>query len=440
MVGTITFGGIGSGMDTESIVSALVGVERTAQNALRTRQTATESSLSNLSSISSLLSKLKSASDALDTATEVGSFKVTSSSTSLVASANGLAQPGSYAVEVTQLAKEQRTYSNTFSSASTALNQSGTLAIGVGSGTPVNIAITASDTLDNVISKINSAGLRVSASAFYDGTNYRIQLRGLDTGAESALSISETGVSLGFTVPANTYQAAQNATLKIDGFQVTSATNQVTGAIRGVTLALTAPTTGAATVSIDNDPQGLQTKLRTMVDAYNAVVSKVQETVGGGGLKAKDPELAGDSTLRSLTSRISSTLLTPIAGGDRYNTLASIGLSLDRAGKLSLDGTKLEQALAADSAAVSKVLAGTDAAQGVMDTLSSAVDAFTKSGTGLLVTRTETLNKRVSSLKAQIEREDTRINRYADQLRKQFTQMDTMVSAWNAQGSYLNRL
>ena len=79
MAGTITFGGIGSGMDTESIVTALVGVERTNQNALSTKLSATNSSISNLSSVSSLLSKLKSATDALDTASEVGSYKATSS-------------------------------------------------------------------------------------------------------------------------------------------------------------------------------------------------------------------------------------------------------------------------------------------------------------------------------------------------------------------------
>ena len=38
---------------------------------------------------------------------------------------------------------------------------------------------------------------------------------------------------------------------------------------------------------------------------------------------------------------------------------------------------------------------------------------------------------------ARIDREETRINRYADLLRKQFTQMDTQVAGWNAQANYL---
>jgi flagellar hook-associated protein 2 len=349
MVGTITFGGLGSGMDTEGIVSALVNVERSGQNQLATKQTATNSSISNLSSLSSLLSKLKTATDALDTASEVGSYKVTSGDKAIVASANGLATPGSYAIKVAKLAKEQRTYSNTFSSATTALGQSGTLTLAVGAGTPKDIAVAATDKLDDVIGKINSAGLRVTASAFFDGSQYRIQLRGQDTGAANAVGITETGTTFGFNLTENKFQAAQDAEIELDGFKVKSATNQVTGAIRGVTLALTAETASPVAVAVEGDPDGTRTKLQTMVEAYNAVISKTKELAGSGAIKAKDDMLAGDSTLRSLTNRIASALQTQISGTSNYKSLSSIGLSLDRSGKLSLDSTKLDKALKADA-------------------------------------------------------------------------------------------
>src|SRR4051812_44637050 len=96
MAGTISFGGIGSGMDTEGIVTALTAVERQGQNALQAKLTATNSTISNLSNVSSLLSKLKAASDALDTTAEVGSYKATSSNAAIVVSASGLATPGKY--------------------------------------------------------------------------------------------------------------------------------------------------------------------------------------------------------------------------------------------------------------------------------------------------------------------------------------------------------
>lgn len=440
MAGTISFGGIGSGMDTEGIVTALVGVERQGQTALQTKLTGTNSTISNLSSVSSLLSKLKAASDALDTAAEVGSYKASSSNAAIVASASGLATPGKYSLTVGQLAKEQRTYSNTIASVGTALNQAGTLRLAVGTGDPKDITIATSDTIDDVISKVNSAGLRITASSFYDGSAYRIQIRGQDTGEANALSITELGTSLGFDVPENTVQKAQDAKLKLDGFDIKSATNQVTGAIRGVTLALTAESATPVTVAIDNDPDSLKTKLNTLVDTYNQVVSKVKDLSGTSAAKAKDDNLKGDSTLRSLISRLSSALQTQ-SGSGAYQTLGSVGLSIDRSGKLSLDSTKFDKAMAADSANVTKLLSGVDGgAQGVMDVVSSTVDAFTRTGTGLLVGRSDALSATVKRLQSRIDKEDVRINRYAEQLRKQFTQMDTTVAANNSLTSYLSQI
>src|ERR1041384_5495563 len=173
----------GSGLDTESLVSALTNVERQGQTSLQSKLNATNSSISNLSSVSSLLSKLKAASDALDTTAEVGSYKASSSNAAIVASASGLATPGKYSFTVEKLAKEQRTYSNTIATVGTALGQSGILRLASGSTAATDIQISGSDTIDDVIGKINGAGQRIQASAFYDGQSYRIQLRGMDTGA-----------------------------------------------------------------------------------------------------------------------------------------------------------------------------------------------------------------------------------------------------------------
>jgi flagellar hook-associated protein 2 len=438
MAGTISFGGIGSGMDTEGIVTALVGVERQGQDALKAKLSATNSSISNLSSVSSLLSKLKAASDALDTTAEVGSYKASSSNAAIVASASGLATPGKYSFTVDKLAKEQRTYSNSIASVGTALNQDGVLRLASGTTAPTDIHITGSDTIDDVIGKINAAGQRVTASAFYDGQSYRILLRGQDTGAANALSITEIGTSLGFDAPANTVQQAQDAEVKLDGFTIKSATNQVTGAIRGVTLALTNTTTDPVAVTIDSDPDALKTKLNTLVDAYNSVITKVKDLSGTSSAKPKDALLAGDSTLRSIVTRLSSALQTVIGGTGNYSTLGSVGLSVDRSGRLALDSSKFDKAIAADSASVTKLLSGVDGgAQGVMDVVSSAVDDFTRLGTGRLVTRSEALTTTTRRLQGRIDSEDARINRYADQLRKQFTQMDSQVAAYKNQSSYL---
>jgi flagellar hook-associated protein 2 len=438
MAGTISFGGIGSGMDTEGIVQGLVSASQGTLNSLKSRASATNSAVSSLSNISSLLSNLKKAADGLATVRDVGSYKASSSHTGIAVSANGTALPSAYKVEVVSLAQEQRNYTKTFGSTTTPAGQAGTLGIKVGSAEVKNVTLNAGDTLDQVAGKINASGARVSASVFYDGTTYRLQIRGLDSGAANAVAFTEgTGVDLGLT--ADPFQKAEDAEVKIDDIKVTSATNQITGAIQGVTLALAEKPTGAVTIKVESDPKGLETKLKAVVDAYNAVVSKIQDVAGHGTTKGSSEVLSGDSGLRTVTTRMSHAILSQVSGGGTYKTLASIGVSLGKDGKMSLDAAKLDKALSADPAGVATVLAGPDSGDGAMDVLSDIIEGFSATGSGVLSLRKEALEGRAKQLTTRADREQGRLDKYADALRKQFTQMDTTVAGYNAQLSYLNR-
>jgi flagellar hook-associated protein 2 len=436
MTGTISFGGVGSGMDTESIVTGLVSASSGSLNSLKSRATETDSAVSTLSSVSSLLSALQKSVGALADARDAASYSATSSSSAIAVSANGTAQPGAYSITVNKLAKEQRNYSTTFASSTTALAQSGTMNLKVGSGTAVDIAVNDTDTLEDIASKINASGARISASIFNDGTNYRLQVRGLDTGA--ANSVTFAGLDLG--LPGNQVQAAQDSSVQIDGFTVKRPTNQIAGAIQGVTLALTqeSPTT-PVTVNVGSDNSGTQKKIQAVVDAYNAVVNKVHTAAGYGTQKAASATLSGDSALRSITQRLSDTLTSRITTGSQFTSLASLGLSSNRDGTLVLDSTKLTSALEKDAAGVTSVLAGANGGRGVMDIMSDLVKGMTAAG-GTVALRSDSLTSRAKSLRDQAGREQDRLSRYGETLRKQFTAMDTTVAGNQSLLSYLTRL
>lgn len=431
--------GVGSGIDTSSLVAGLVNADSGRLSALKTKQTATQSAISTLSDISSALGNLQSAVDALSTANGVGSFSGTSSNAAIAVSTSGNALPGSYSMSVTQLAKAQRTYSNTQSSASAALGLGGNLTLQVGSDAATSINIGGTDSLDQIAAKINSAGLRVGASVFYDGTDYRLQIRGLDTGKDKAITITQNGFDLGLNEAANTVQKAQNSIVKIDGFDVERSTNQVVGAIQGVTLALTATTTAPVDVTVAADSTGLATKINSIVTAYNSVLTKINSAAGSSGNKAGNSELAGDSTLRGIMSRLSTSLQTQTGSG-KYTTLGSIGLSLQRDGKLALDQTKLSTALNADPAAVSTLFAGGNTSTGVMSTLSKAIKSYSQTGTGLLSMHQADLQSRVKTMTTRMDREQDRLDRYQALLQKTFTAMDTTVTKNNNDVGYLTRL
>jgi len=278
---TITFGGVGSGIDTEAIISGLLGASRGPINRVSQQNTQAQSAISSLSDIGGLLSKLKDSLSALDSIQEVGSFKATSDSKSVVATASGSAQAGSFKINVTQLASAYKAYSDPLGATQSnqALNQQGSLALSV-AGKSADIAIEATDSLDMVMAKINSSGLRVSASSFFDGSQFRMQVRGLDTGLENDVTLTETGTTFGFA--ANTRSTGKNAEFTVDDFPVSTASNQVQGVIGGVTLALTETTTTPTTVSVTSDPEAFSAKLKTLVDSYNAVVNRIHSDAGFG--------------------------------------------------------------------------------------------------------------------------------------------------------------
>ncbi|HET9934237.1 MAG TPA: flagellar filament capping protein FliD, partial [Polyangiaceae bacterium] len=106
---------------------------------------------------------------------------------------------------------------------------------------------------------------------------------------------------------------------------------------------------------------------------------------------------------------------------------------------LSLDSTKLTQAISRDSASVSNVLAGPASGKGVMDVMSSLADGITTDN-GILTLRSDSLSKNSKQIATRLTAEQDRLNREADNLRKQFTAMDTTVAGNNAQLKYLQNL
>jgi flagellar hook-associated protein 2 len=434
MAGTISFGGLGSGIDVNTVVNGLVTASQGPLNAMKAQQSGLNAAKSSLSQIGSLLGKLQTALEAVDETKEVGSYAATSSQSAVVASASGLANPGSYQVSVDHLAAAQRSYSDGQTSQSDALGLSGSLDISVAGGAVTSIALDSSDSLDTIASKINGSGLRVSASIFNDGTKSYLQVAGLDTGAANTIAFS--GTTLGLDKTANRRQDALDSQITIDNFTITRPTNQVQGAIPGVTLTLTAPTTTPATVKIATDPQGLANKLNSVVSAYNSVIDAVHTTAGYGSATASVSALSGDALLRSLTTRMSDAVGT-VVGSGTYQTLGSLGVSIDRDGHMALDSDKLNTALQKDPNAVAAVIAGPTANTGAADVLRDVVKAFNAAGTGLLSSRQTSLASRLGSLSDRMNSEQDRLDAYAEALRKQFTALDKVMSQNQLNSSYL---
>jgi flagellar hook-associated protein 2 len=435
---TITFSGLSSGLDTQAIVSAMVKVEQVPLTRIQARQSDATSAKSGLSSFMSTISSLRTASAALSDPTGFSSLSATSGVAGVSASILGASSPGSFSVQVTQLATEQRTQSDGQTSSTDALGQNGTLDLTDGTGAAVSVNVTADDSLTSIAAKIATSGARATASVTYDGAQYHLLLRGLDTGAANALTIGESGTSLGLSTPANTYQAAGDAKLTLDGFQVTRPTNVVTGAIPGVTLNLSSTSSTPGTVTVASDSSALKSKISGFVSAYNTVLSSAHFTAGYGTITAQATLLQGDSAVRETMSRLTSVLTETVPGTTgKYTNLGSVGVALAKDGSLTFDATKLDAALLANPDAVAKIFTTNTAtgATGVMGTLDTTVDSLTVGSSAVLQSRVDALGKQATQLGDDATRMQTRIDTFTTAMQAQFTALEVTMSNIKIQSS-----
>jgi flagellar hook-associated protein 2 len=437
---TFTFGGLASGLDTNAIIDAIVAAERVPVTQAKNRQTTINSALTTVNNVSSKLSSLKSAAQALSTSLGFSSYKSTSSDPAVVATVSGVASPGTFDLTVQQLAKEQRTYSNAQASSTDPLNMAGTLELAVGAGAPVSLAIGATDSLADVASKINGAGLRVSASVIYDGAQYKLQVRGLDSGAANSVSFAENGFSLGLSTPGNTYQSARDARILMDGNLITRPTNQFVGVVPGVTLALTKESASPITVQVESDPSSLKTKIQAFVAAYNDVVTTTQTATGWGTQKPGNTMLAGDSALRSVLDRLAGSVGNNVpATSGLYQTLGSVGVSSNRDAKLQIDDAKLTAALTANPTAVMRLFVEDTqtGSVGAMKGVMTLVDQLATNSNSTLKTKSESLSGQVKRIDDDIASIERRVDLFAAQMRQRFTALEMIMTQYKAQGNAL---
>ncbi len=186
------------------------------------------------------LDDLRSAVGDLNLTSQVRTTSVRlSSEDSISASSNG-AGVGSYDIAVAQLAQVQKTVTDGYSSESDSVLGTGTFAIN-------EVAIEVNSTnnsFQGLMSSINSVSEKtgVSASIINDGgsgDNYHLVLTGKDAATSFSLTYDfkdEENNAIDFS--ASHVRAAQQAVAYIDGIEVVSNTNTISGAISGVTINL----------------------------------------------------------------------------------------------------------------------------------------------------------------------------------------------------------
>lgn len=382
------------GIDPLALSLALASASSSSTSQTTTSPTqqaiaAAEADISGLDQLSSAVSGFRTTMDTMLTAAQAAPASASSSDTTVAsASALSTAAAGTYNVTVNALAQSQTVTSADVADPAATVIGSGTLTIQLGtydsgtnsftagSSSPVSINVT-NGSLDDIATAINNAGAGVTASVVQDSGGYHLTLTSDSTGAANGFSVSVTdgdgtntdtsGLSqLAYDPTAaagagknlTQTQAAQDASLTVNGAAQTSASNTGVSIATGVSAQLL--TTGSTTVSVAPDTSALESAAQDFVTAYNSLVDTI------GGLTGTSGALAGDALAQQLQNQLARAATDGSYAAGSLSGLAQIGITAQTDGHLALDTTALQTAYTGDTASTASVLS--QAAQ-AMDTL-----------------------------------------------------------------------
>ena len=470
----VTATGLGSGLDINTLVTAIVDAERTPLIArVDNKKADIDNLVSGYGFLQTAMSAVRDSIAKLADATQLNATSATSSQTSAVSiTADSTAQIGTYSLSVSQLAQPQSLISGNFSAASDVVG-SGTLTIGMGTpsynaspnettyasfnqSSSVSITIAANSTLADVRDAINTANAGVNASILQDGTNYKLMINGESSGLSNGLSLTVSGDSSGtdtdtsglsqLAFDANTANLTQtvppqDALLSINGLSVTSSSNTVTNVLDGVSLTLLSTTSSSATVSVSRDTTAITGLVDAFVSAYNTYLgsqkslTKYDATTGDAGF------LQGDAMTRTMVSQIRALISDEITGlTGNISVLSDLGISVEADGSLKTSATTLESAVRTNFDSVQKFFVGEtvsgSAVSGFAGQIDTLLDSFLDSD-GLILTKLSSLDDKLKAVEEDRLLYNQRMESLEARYLRQFNAMDALVGQLTSTGDML---
>lgn len=424
---SITSTGLGSGLDINNIVTAIVGAEKDPALSKITQGVAEATAkISAYGLLNSELSSFKSSYKDLGYSSSFTAATSTSSDSSILEATLGYgAETGQWEFEVNKRAQAHTLVSaeaNAFAEVTDEIGE-GVIKLTYGTYSGVgNTNFTAdpdkvfetiniSNTIDPITGKSNNSleGLRdtindkdsdysVSATIINDGDNYRLILTSKETGEKSAVEMTATDldgdpITKGSGLDRFTYNAtsknmtetvfAQDAEIVMNGITITNQTNELNNIIEGVSINLKDAEAGKKiTLKVDGDISKVEEQIQAFVENYNNTINKMSELTVFNGVDSKENGvLKGDSTIRNIQSMMRGVLNTQIEHIEgSIHSFSDLGMLTQRDGTLDLDEAKLADALKSDLKGVADFFTATGSTTD-SSILFDSNDSSTKPGT-----------------------------------------------------------
>jgi len=352
---------------------------------------------------------------------------------------------GQWQIEVEQLAQKPGALSNSFPDKDVTQIGTGYLRFDTPNGRKDVYINSKNSTLDGVAAAINQAGVGLRAMVMNDRKDkdnpFRILVSGLQPGSDNQVNFPTVYMLDGDQdIYFDESRPAQNAKLKIDGFEVETPDNIVNDLIPGLTLDLKQQAPGRAVrLSVKEDLEVIGGKIKSFVDAYNGALQFIQDQhklqKGQDGKEHLGP-LGGDGLVRSIESTLRQTILTPQMGTDSNITrIGELGIEFNRNGTLNFNQERFNKMLSANPQMVANFFRGDGAKTGFIPSLKRQIGSILDQAFGPLANRKRGLQQKIDSINKRIDNKEQQLTKREETLRRQFSDLESKMSQLQSQGA-----
>jgi flagellar hook-associated protein 2 len=332
------------------------------------------------------------------------------------------------------------------------------------------VAIATTDTLQQVMDKINSSKSGVTATIVRDGSGaapFRLSLTSTQSGTAGRYIIDTGTFDLGAAAldkgrDARAFFGSSDAA---SGVAVTSSTNTIDNILAGVKIDLKSVSSTPVNLTIATDTSGIEKSIQTFITTFNTAIDRIENQTRYDAESNRRSPLLGDGTVLELRAQLFSTVQGRNRGATGgFGALAEIGISIGTGGRLTMDSTKLRDSLASDPAGVESLFTARVAVDdsridlgggvsvrntnsgsnfstlGVIPQLEQLAKRYVDGTSAVLTGRQNQLRSQTELLNARITSMDSRLADRRQILQSKFIAMEKAIGSMQSQQSAVSSI
>lgn len=446
----ISFGSINSGLPKD-IVQQIIAAEKIPIQQMESRKAKLANKQSLVKDLTAKVEAVRGDIFANKSSRSFRELKIDVSGDSITASVDkNLAEPGTYQIEVVQLAQKSSAISNGVEDKDETYMGVGYIQYELPNGDVKEVYVDEDSSsltgIAKLINKDSNNGMHATVVNAGDGSDapWKLLITLEETGDDNKAIFPELYLVDGMEdLYFDSHRDAQDAKIKLDGFPIELPKNSTADLLPGITLDLKKAKVGEEiTVAVSEDDAKITGKISGLINNINEVLGFIKQQNALDESTDTTQTLGGDITLQTLESRLRSAIFKDIKTDSGMKRIGDLGVTFQRDGLLKLDEEKFKQAIGKDYQAAAQIVAGKYTKEdgkinGFIDNLEEVVSGALQNPNGILASRKNGIRSQMDQMDRKIENKQRQIDKKEQNLKAKFARLEETMARIQGQGAGL---